>query len=648
MENTDWKTDKLGEFSATVPAVEISASEYQLYLEQWQSIVHPSALKIVSSQVSIAALADGEILKAEIVSESMTDGFNPVKECLSSLLPMERIFLLRQTVDLADVMRQNDLLHPQWKMENLYIHSSGHCQWLPASPREWTQQQTENWFEGVRTFALALFDLKVPQKEYEWRELENAGKLPWEWSVFLRSGDVFDEKHFSHSFNFTDTFKFVFFQSWIYSAALQLAMKDNTISSSDFDLLQKLRAFLGFHENQAEVLDMLSQKPDTSWEDLVAVLKGEFKIEPTRADTSESKHGPSENDTSDIDFHPDRACNIPEEHIGREDIIYHAYSRLITDDIQSFAVVGFKKEGKTSLINYIMEPAVQKEYLGTNADNYYFLYINFKKGMVIGPEEFFKEFYEKASQLMNIDGLHNLWDDLPRITDYLEKNDRKLVVVFDNFHLIINNPNFPVVFYEALRSWFSTHREVGCIVSSPLQLLYIKMPGQLVGSPFFNIFNSYSVYPLTTADATQLIETRLPPGLRAQNKAVATLIDNFGCSPYPLHIAGKVWADHFKKREDISFEAMTEEIYQACLPYYEKIYVELNNKQLINIKNVLNPKRKTNLPIDNTLIDRGWIKKSGQDVQIASKQLDRFFRKKLEIKVSSNLFSKLTSIFQRR
>lgn len=329
-------------------------------------------------------------------------------------------------------------------------------------------------------------------------------------------------------------------------------------------------------------------------------------------------------------FHPDRPCTIAEEHNGRETIIHHAFGKLGTDDVQCFAIIGFNRIGKTSLLNCLRQPSIIGKYLGPQASRYSFLYMNIKEKEIPEPEIFFMEFYSKIKQLLNIDGLKNRWDDLPRITDFLEKSKQKLIVMFDDFNLIITNPNFPVAFFEGLRSWFSTHGNVGCIVSSPVQLLNLSVPVELAGSPFFNIFDSYSIPPLTPTEAIQLIKTRCLPGMLEREKDVSMLIDHFGCSPYPLHLAGKIWVDQFQNG-NTSIEDSIPKSYEACIPYYEEIYSSLNNKQLENIASILSRKKKKDSYIDRTLIDRGWIKILGNDGYMPSRQMKRFFCMKLKI-----------------
>jgi hypothetical protein len=342
-------------------------------------------------------------------------------------------------------------------------------------------------------------------------------------------------------------------------------------------------------------------------------------------------------------FHPKRPCLEPEEHFGRQSLVHHAYGRLGTDDVQSFAIIGFHKEGKTSFVNYIRHPRIAEEYLD-NANQYIFLYLDISKQHLPDEASFFKIFYQKIDEQLSISHLKDILD-LNKITDWLIQKDRRLILVFDNFNLIVTNPNFKVSFYEGLRSWFSTHTQVGCIVTSPLALLALSIPHELAGSPFFNIFDSYSLSPLNLTEATGLLYDRLPEALREREQDIFELIAQVGYSPYLLQQAGQVWISNTDKQGKASFKQHIENVYQACLPYYQEIYASLKNRQLDDITRLLSVKQEGTLRIDHNLIDRGLIAKDKSG--FSAKLMERFFRERLNIQEKKSLLSKFKKLIKK-
>jgi hypothetical protein len=347
-----------------------------------------------------------------------------------------------------------------------------------------------------------------------------------------------------------------------------------------------------------------------------------------------------------LSFHPERPSITPSEHVGRESLLQHAYGRLGTEDVQSFAIVGFHKEGKTSFIKHIQEHSVAEKYLGSKANDYIFLYFDLGELQLNDESAFFEVFYNKIGQVLPLPNLKDLLD-FQKITDWLEKNNRRLILIFDDFNLIVTNPNYKVSFYEGYRSWLSTQTHVGCIVTSPVQLLRLAIPVELAGSPFFNIFDSYSLFPLNLYEATRLVYKRLPEALQEREKDISELIKQFGYSPYPLQQVGKVWVSCFEKTGDPSFHSVIDEAYQACLPYYEDIYSSLTNNQLNNIASLLSSGRKKKLKIDNNLIDRGWVTITKNKPRISARQMERFFRERMDIPAKQNLYSLLKQFLSR-
>ena len=347
--------------------------------------------------------------------------------------------------------------------------------------------------------------------------------------------------------------------------------------------------------------------------------------------------------TQNLSFHPERPCLNPEEHVGRESLLQHAFGRLGTDDVQSFAIYGFSKEGKTSFVKYLQQDRVVERYLGDKAKQYIFLYFDVAELQLHDEDAFFKVLYSKISEVLAIPNLKDFSDN-KKILDCLEKSNRKLIMIFDNFNLIVVNPKYRVSFFESFRSWLYMHSPVGCIMTSPMRLLDLAMSVELAGSPFFNIFDYYSLFPLSQAEATRLVSERLPEALQDSQKDIFELIGQFGYSPYPLQEAGKVWVSHSDKTGQSAFnKQVINEAYQACLPYYEEIYASLTKQQLESIASILSGNKSNDVVVDNYLVDRGWVTKN--KTRISAGQMERFFRERLEVPDKYNFFSTIKYFF---
>ena len=317
-------------------------------------------------------------------------------------------------------------------------------------------------------------------------------------------------------------------------------------------------------------------------------------------------------------FYPEKPCSNVQEYIGREALTHQAFSRLGTDDVQSFAVIGFHKFGKSSFAKHIQQPEIVKRYLKEKADQYFFVYIDVLKKNLNNEIDFFHELYKQIEALLGLSELEDI-TDLEEVTDWLNENNKQLVLIFDNFNLIVTNNNYSLAFYEGLRSWFSTNYKIGCVVTSPLQLLHLAIPIGVSGSPFFNIFDSYFLHSLTLSEAFKLLETSLPNKLKYNQKQLIKITTYVGLNPYELQKAGAIWVSN----SELVFDDILEKIYQNCKPYYEYIYSDLTHKQRENIKSLIDPSYKTNARMDNKLITYGWVTEDGKE--LSSLQMERFF-----------------------
>lgn len=340
---------------------------------------------------------------------------------------------------------------------------------------------------------------------------------------------------------------------------------------------------------------------------------------------------------TNLTFHPQRPCQSVTEHVGREQLEFHAFSRLGTNNLQSFAVIGGEKMGKTSFLWHLQQEAILSKHL-SNTEKYHTVFLDAAQPPLDTEQRFFTQFYKKLKQLIEIDDLENS-SDLYKVTDYLSEHQEKLILLIDNFNLVVTNAKFSITFYESLRSWFSTHAHIACIVTSPMKLDALSVPKQLSGSPFFNIFTSYVLTPFKLTEATALFESRLPENLQQEPKHILHIIEQMGLTPYPLHQAGLCYLRQVDKT--INLKQVINDSYQACLPYYENLYAEMSQEQLNILSCLLNPQSENPKHIPSILIEQGWVSKEGE---IKAKQFARFLANKLGLSGNESAWQRLLQV----
>ncbi|MBF0550282.1 MAG: hypothetical protein HQK60_07085 [Deltaproteobacteria bacterium] len=278
MNSSGWLTDNAGHLIASLNLDEGEhpaglKSGYRSFLETWNSLTHPAAFRMSSFQVEIAGSNNLDTLKAAIVL-SDKNGFDPIEPLLVTLLPFEKVNCLKQSLDFACFSQEHNLPCRDWDPANLYMHRTNVIRWVPPSPSAWAQRnKPSHWLDDIVVLALRLFQMNIPQSDLDWKQLARTEKVPIEWRLFLTCCHSLKTKLSRDYYLLTNSFSFLFYQAWIYTAAVRLAMKDNLLSSPEFDLLHHLRAGLGLSEVQAQALDVVAQKAEPSWDDLTSILR---------------------------------------------------------------------------------------------------------------------------------------------------------------------------------------------------------------------------------------------------------------------------------------------------------------------------------------------------------------------------------------
>ncbi len=348
-------------------------------------------------------------------------------------------------------------------------------------------------------------------------------------------------------------------------------------------------------------------------------------------------------------FHPSRPCQRVQEHNGRAELIRQVVGHLGNDPVQSVALLGTEKMGKTSVLNYLRQPGALIDQL-RESHQYLFVYLDAKTPELSNEQAFFKTLFSEEP-FTYLPGLNSAMD-LSYLIQWLDSQDKRLIVMIDNFHLMVSNPDFRGPFYDRLSHWLSTQPRVGCVVTSNEPLLPLATSRELPGAPF-SIFTAYSLTPLMSEDARRLLTQRLPTYLRDRTADLDQLLEEFGHFPYPLQQAGKCWV---KLAEHSHIPPLTEVIdaaYQACADYYESIYVRVQSSRSVIggllDKHQSKPKIED---IDRSLIEQGWVSEDEDGPSIPARQLARFFRSKWglpeeSVGVWQRIISGLTSRFRK-
>ena len=238
----------------------------------------------------------------------------------------------------------------------------------------------------------------------------------------------------------------------------------------------------------------------------------------------------------------------PHRFYGRRWEVQQIVSRLLSSAVESTSVVGERRMGKTSLLNYISHPQVAPT-LGLTADKYVLVYLDFQGLADITPTRFWQRVLGKMARTLE-DAELKEWVgavrdqegielfDLEDLFDLVADKGLRVVLLFDEFEYITQSPNFTIDFFAGLRA-LAIHHPIALITSTRRELVELCHSNEIKGSPFFNIFSSVVLKPMSAEEVDELLA-----GLLADAPFPLTIEERdylhhlAGCQPMFVQMAG--------------------------------------------------------------------------------------------------------------
>jgi hypothetical protein len=267
--------------------------------------------------------------------------------------------------------------------------------------------------------------------------------------------------------------------------------------------------------------------------------------------------------------------------IGRGRELRRIVGRLFK--AESTAIIGDPHIGKTSLLNYLVDPQTRVNLYGSSADQWHFSQIDvhlLSTGFTSG------EFWEQALapvkkhtdqhadsllakhyEICRENGFGNF--TLERLFSQLKKTNRRFILMLDEFDSLLHHPVLnSAEFYGGLRSLASRSGAFALIIASraPLsQLNTITQEFNPTGSPFFNIFAEITLGPLADSDVNQLLSRSDPRFADHDRDAIRAL---GGRHPYLLQAAAYAMWDAYEDGELNRRPYITRRLYRELAHFF--------------------------------------------------------------------------------
>lgn len=319
-----------------------------------------------------------------------------------------------------------------------------------------------------------------------------------------------------------------------------------------------------------------------------------------------------------------------EEFFGREQEIRKIFSRIGSERPQSVSLVGERRIGKSSILNYIYNPVNRRRFLA-NPNDSVFLYIDFQEKRGIDPTEFFRILLERLIIEFNYNLQINIepgYEGFKKVISALDENSLKVIMVFDEFDLITKNKNFDSEFYSYMRS-LANNFNVAYLVASGRNLQTMCHSKEISDSPFFNIFSNLSLGQFSHEEALELITLPAKKAGFSMEQYVDFILDIAGYYPFFIQMACASLYEFVKENKRLSkavFSEVKAEFLDEARVHFQQIWEindEENRELFISLAagKKIDPSKEYLL---NELIKAGYVKLVGNKKCIFSSLFGQF------------------------
>jgi len=284
----------------------------------------------------------------------------------------------------------------------------------------------------------------------------------------------------------------------------------------------------------------------------------------------------------------------PARFFGRKREVEQVFSRLRNVEFESSSLVGERRIGKTSLLNYVAHPQVRHSQ-GLDPNKYIFVYIDLQMvNRDMTPMRLWQRLLrqmERACQDVEIKHMLAKTREIEQIDtfaladvfDSVDEKDQYVVFLLDEFENVTENQNFGPDFFYGLRS-LAIHHHLSLITSSRRELIDLCHSEAIRSSPFFNIFANINVRLFTDAEARSLINLSLvETDISFTDAEMETIFRIAGYHPYFLQAACYFLFDAYSRSfvpdERITF--LNKAFLEEATPHLDDYWHNSNDQEKI-------------------------------------------------------------------
>jgi len=310
------------------------------------------------------------------------------------------------------------------------------------------------------------------------------------------------------------------------------------------------------------------------------------------------------------------------EFFGRTSEIQRIYSRFDSPSPQCVSVVGERRIGKSSLLNFLYNKKHRQQYLHHHEDTI-MVYLDCQGDSEFDVPQFvdllFSMFMYEACGKCDYTMRDRTMGELDKVIRELDQQGHRVIVLMDEFEAITSNKRFDLGFFSKLRS-LATNYNVAYVTSSCADLQLMCHTKDISDSPFFNIFTNQQLRLFSRDDALELVAVpskREGVALEQHAEKILTLA---GCFPMFLQIACSSVFEFLVSNRNASpdWDEIWKTYMNEAQPHYRFIWEHLDEASKENLKRIAAGKAITKkfVYVSEELERRGYLTgtKSGPDL----------------------------------
>lgn len=330
----------------------------------------------------------------------------------------------------------------------------------------------------------------------------------------------------------------------------------------------------------------------------------------------------------------------PEMFYGRKGLVKRVLTRLTGQRPQSISLVGERRIGKSSLLNFLNFPTTRINLI-EDPEQYIQLFIDFQQLRTIDESEFiaviFKELVKQLGDNITIRITPN-FDGMHLLCEKIAEAGFKFIMFFDEFESVTKNEKIGPEFYSFFRS-LANNYPVAFVTASGRNLKDMCVTHEISDSPFFNIFAVQNVGLFKQDEAYALItESSAQNGIPLE-PIRHEIVEQGGLYPFFLQILCSAWYEYLESEglaaQDLADKKIPKEVVnmfrEEAEPHFEYVLETFHKQEIEIFKTILSGKQPEPYSVYTEQLEKkGYIVCEEPDVyKPFSVQFELFLKRRL-------------------